>query len=175
MIHIWRPWKLSIFQDPPPPPLLSIYVQNSSTPLTLDVQFQTNPHLQMITIQLKENIIQGWLFMLSGPSFRSPFVFSINSFILSGFPLTSFHLVDASLSAFSWLYTLVCAVVSIKCLLSIINHIFSTYFAINLFFFHNVYKLWNNNHTVDVNERNQNKSKTKSRHIQIDHGFCCSI
>ena len=49
--------------------------------------------------------------MLPGPSFRSVFVFSINSLILSGFPLTSFHLAEASLSAFSWLYTLVCAVV----------------------------------------------------------------
>ena len=43
--------------------------------------------------------------MLSGPSFRSAFVFSINSL----FPLTSFHLVEPSLSAFSWLYTVVCA------------------------------------------------------------------
>ena len=48
--------------------------------------------------------------MLSGPSFRSAFVFGINSLILSGFPSTSFHLADASLSPFSWLYTLVCAV-----------------------------------------------------------------
>ena len=31
MIHIWGPWKLSI------------YVQYSSTPLTLDIQFQANP------------------------------------------------------------------------------------------------------------------------------------
>ena len=36
-------------------------------------------------------------------------------------------------------------------------------------------KLWNNNRTMHVNERNQNKSKTKSRHIQIDHAFYCSI
>ena len=49
--------------------------------------------------------------MLSGPSFRSVFVFSINSLIFSGFSLTSFHLAEASLSAFSWLYTLRCAVV----------------------------------------------------------------
>ena len=49
--------------------------------------------------------------MLSGPSFRSAFVFGINSLILSGFPSTSFHLAEASLSAFSWLYTLECAVV----------------------------------------------------------------
>ena len=49
--------------------------------------------------------------MLSGPSFMSAFVLSINSLILSGFSLTSFHLVEASSSAFSWLYTLNCAVV----------------------------------------------------------------
>ena len=45
------------------------------------------------------------------PSIRSSFVFSMNSLILHGFPLASFHLAEASLSAFSWLYTLVCAVV----------------------------------------------------------------
>ena len=49
--------------------------------------------------------------MLSGPSFRSVFIFSINSLILSGLPLTSFHLAEASLSVFSWLYTHECAVV----------------------------------------------------------------
>ena len=36
-------------------------------------------------------------------------------------------------------------------------------------------KLWNNNRTVHVNERNQNKSKTKSRHIQVDHALFFSI
>ena len=40
-------------------PSLSIYVENSSTSLTLDVQFQMNPPLQMATNQLKENIIHG--------------------------------------------------------------------------------------------------------------------
>ena len=53
MIHIWRPWKLSNFQGPPTP--LSIYVQNSSTPLTLDVQFQTN--FKPTANQLKENTV----------------------------------------------------------------------------------------------------------------------
>ena len=48
--------------------------------------------------------------MLSSPSFRSAFVFSIDSLILSGFPLNSFYLAEASLSAFLWLYTVVCAV-----------------------------------------------------------------
>ena len=49
--------------------------------------------------------------MLSGPSFRSAFVLSINSLVLYGFHLTSFYLAEASLSAFLWLYTLACAVV----------------------------------------------------------------
>ena len=35
--------------------------------------------------------------MLSCLSFRLVFVFSINSLILSGFPLTSFHLAEANL------------------------------------------------------------------------------
>ena len=47
--------KLSDFQDPPPP--LSTYVRKSSTPLTLDVQFQTTPPppppLQIIMNRLK--------------------------------------------------------------------------------------------------------------------------
>ena len=36
--------------------------------------------------------------MLSGRSFRSAFVFITNSLILPGFPLTSFHLVEANLA-----------------------------------------------------------------------------
>ena len=52
--------KIGQFSRPSTP--LSRYVQDYSTPLTLDVQFQTNPLLlQIITNQLKENIIQGWL------------------------------------------------------------------------------------------------------------------
>ena len=118
MIHIWRPWKLPNFQDHPPP--LSIYVQISSNPLTLDVQFQTNLP--------SPNDKQSWspIYMLSNPSFRSAFVFSINSLILPGFSLTSFNCAEASLSAFSWLYTLVCVVVKKfrKCLLFIITLFF---------------------------------------------------
>ena len=36
-------------------------------------------------------------------------------------------------------------------------------------------KLWNNNRTVHMNERNQKKNKTKSRNIQTDHAFYYSI
>ena len=49
--------------------------------------------------------------MLLGPSFRPVFIFSINSLIFSGFPLTSFHVAEPSLSAFLWLYTFACAAV----------------------------------------------------------------
>ena len=48
--------------------------------------------------------------MLTGPSLRSAFIFSINSLILPGFPLTSFHLAEASLSISLWLCTLVSAI-----------------------------------------------------------------
>ena len=40
---------------------LPIYVQICSSPLTLDIQLQMKPPLQVITNQLKENIVQGWL------------------------------------------------------------------------------------------------------------------
>ena len=39
----------------------------------------------------------------------------------------------------------------------------------------NVNTLWNNNCTVHLNQRNQIKSKTKPRHIQIDHALYFSI
>ena len=71
--------------------------------------------------------------MLSGPSFSSAFAFSVNS-------LTSLQLAEASLSAFSWLYIFVCAVFQKDHKMSfvIIIHIFSTHFAINMFYMHNL-------------------------------------
>ena len=96
-IHIRRPWKLSNFQDPPP--RLSSYVQNSSNPSTLDVQFQTNsPPLQMITSQLhqlKWNIILGWL------------LYVIRSFLQVGFPfqyqLINILWLSIAFISFSWI------------------------------------------------------------------------
>ena len=72
--HYWNPrgWYIydvhdncSIFKNSHP---LSIYVQSPSTPLTLDVQFQTTfPlfFLQIITNQLKENMIQGYSYVIN--------------------------------------------------------------------------------------------------------------
>ena len=74
------------------PTPLSIYVQNSSTLRTLDVHFQMNPLSpnDNQSIKRKHNPKDHY-FILSGSFFRSTFV-SINSLTLSGFPLTSFHL-----------------------------------------------------------------------------------
>ena len=77
---------IQIVQFSRPPIPLSSFVQHFATPFTSDVQFQTtSPPIQMISYQLKGNIILGWLLylILSGLSFRSAFVFSINSLILS--------------------------------------------------------------------------------------------
>ena len=108
--------------------------------------------------------------MLSGPSFRPAFVFSINSLIMSGFPLISFHLAKTSLD-----FKLSCVQLS----KIIYNYSYFWYSFSNqsvlLAQLENVNKLWNNNRNVYVKEQNQNKSKTKSRHIQIEHVLYCSI
>ena len=106
--------------------------------------------------------------------FRSAFVFSAFDFFSCSWSLTI---------CFSCGFIFLCVKLSkniTKCLLFIIIHIFSTHFEINLFYLHNfnienVNKLWSNNSTVHVNKRNQNKNKTKLRHIQIDLAFYCSI
>ena len=53
-----------------------------------------------MTILLDQVLPSGW-FLFSGSTHK----------ILPGFSLTSFHLAEAFLSAFLWLYTFVCAVV----------------------------------------------------------------
>ena len=175
MIHTWRPWKLSNFQDPPLP--LSIYVQNSSNPLTLDVQFQTNTPSLDDNHQLKENKILGWLLY----AIRSAFVFSINSLILSGFPLTCFHSAEVLLSAFSWLYTpsWLYAVDQKHHEMSFITiHFFSTYFSINMFFY---WTTWKRKQTMEeqmhrVCERtNKIKPETKPGHVTLKLTTRCSI
>ena len=69
-------------------------------------------------------------YMLTCPQFRSAFILSIYSLTLSGFPLTSFHLAEASLSCFSWLYALVCAVVQIYHEISFIYNYFQYSFLV---------------------------------------------
>ena len=107
------PCQLSNFQDspcpsttrvlPPPWPWTSNFKRTPLPPSPNDKQSIKRKHNPRMTI------ISTWL--LSGPFFRSSFVFSINSLTLFGFPLISFHLAQASLSAFSWLYILMCVAV----------------------------------------------------------------
>ena len=133
MTHIWRPWKFPNFRDPSLP--LSIYVQNSSIPLTLDVQFEMNPSSPNDNQSIKRKHNPRMTIMCYQVLLSSAFVFSINLLISSGFPLTSFQLAEASLCAFFfWLYTLTCR----KFVLFIIIDTFSTHFATNLFYLHNL-------------------------------------
>ena len=56
------------FLGPPTPyPSLSIYVKNSSTTLTLDAQFQTNPPPLFPNDKqsIKKSMIQRWLFYVT--------------------------------------------------------------------------------------------------------------
>ena len=79
--------------------------------------------------------------MLSVPSFRSTFVFSINLSILSGLPLTSLIQRKSHYLLFCGLFIRLCELLSkkiTKCLLFIINHMFSTRFTISLFYFNNL-------------------------------------
>ena len=143
------------------PPLhpLSINVQNSSNPLTLDVQFQRNPPL-MITNQLKENIIQGWLlyviesFLEVGFRFQYQLInlawlsfdfFSFSwsltfYFLVSGFILLCVQLSKISRNVFNlWLFSFLGLILQWTCFIS------TTW---------KLKKLWNNNRTVYLKQRN---------------------
>ena len=74
--------------------------------LVPDISFR----LGMIHIMTSMHVVQ-YSRPLTSFVLLCAFIFSINLLILSGFPSASFHLVETSQSAFSWLYTLVCAVV----------------------------------------------------------------
>ena len=57
----------------------------------------TNAANQIRPSQLKENIIQGWLWYVIRSSIQVGVFFSISLLILSGFPLNFFHLAEANL------------------------------------------------------------------------------
>ena len=153
--------KIVQFSRPPHPCLSASYILLPPWLWTSNFKRTPSLFLQMTTNQLKESITQRWLFMLSGPSFRLPFVFSINSLILSGFSLTFFHLAESSLSAFSCFSKNI-----MKCLLFIIIHIFSTHFVISLFHLHNLKTYTNYGTTIPLCMwTNEIKTKTKSSHI----------
>ena len=75
--------------------------------------------------------------MLSDPSFKFALVFSINSSILSGFPLACFHLAEASYLLFHG-FILLCVQLSKNITKFIIFHIFVTHFATRRFYILNL-------------------------------------
>ena len=137
MIHIWPPWKLSNFQAPHPHCPSASEILPPPRPWTSN--FKRIPHLppfHMITNQLKENIIQGWL------------LYVIRSFLQVGFhfhcQLINHVWVSFDFLSLSWSHYLLfrgfiylCEQLSknnTKCLLFIIIHIFNTHFATTCLF-----------------------------------------
>ena len=171
----------SVFKTPYP---LVHYVQNSPPPWTWKSNLRRTlpppPRIQMITNQLKENIIQGWLWYVIRSvlqvGFR--FLYELINLVWLFFDFFSFRW---SLTTFFFvaLYSCACSCPKISQNFFVCNYSHFWYsFCNQLVLFarlENVSKPWNNSRTVQVKERNQNKSKTKSRHIQIDEGFYCSI
>ena len=121
--------------------------------------FRWAPSLKMITNQLKKNINKGRLLYVVKSFLRLAFTFSINSLILSGFPLIYFHLDEASLSTYSWLYTLLTVVVQ-KYHKMYFIHIYSAHFAIKICF---ICKTWKRKKTMEQKSHHtcaRMKSKT---------------
>ena len=74
MTHIWRPWKLSNFQVPPPPCQFTSKIFPLPWSWTSNFKW-THPPLQMKTNRLKENIIEGWLLCVIGSFLQIGFRF----------------------------------------------------------------------------------------------------
>ena len=71
---LFKGWSVQFSRTPTPP--LSIYVQNSSSPMILDAQFQTNPPLpSLLHTIIKRKHNPRMTIMLSGPSFRSAIIY----------------------------------------------------------------------------------------------------
>ena len=111
MIHVWHPSKLSNFQDPSLPlvhlRLIFFHPLDFGRPISNE---PSSSSLQMITNQLKENIIQGWLSYVVRPFLEVGFGFQyqlINLVWLS-FEFFSF---SWSLTIYSFLafYSCVCS------------------------------------------------------------------
>ena len=100
MVHIrgdthMTSMKIVQFSRPPPVHLGPKFFH----PLILDVQFQMNlPPLQMMTNQLKENIIQGWLLHFCRSFFQSGFRFR--------YQLINLVCLSSDFFPFSWRFTI---------------------------------------------------------------------
>ena len=101
-----------IFKTPPPPHPFFYLHPTFVYPLDLGRPISNDPNPSPNANQsIKRKHNPRKTIMFSCHFFWSAFLFTINSLILSGFSLFSFHLAQASLSPFLSLYTIVCAVV----------------------------------------------------------------
>ena len=170
-MHIWSPRKLSNFQEPWPNSKL---IPPPWRPISNDPP----PFLQMITNQLKENIIQRWLLYVTKSFLQVSFHFQYQLINLAWLFFTSFHLAEASLSAFLWLYTFVCNCP--KMLRNIFYIWLFTFLVLILQSTCFICTIWKCKQTIEQQqqracEQNQNESETKSGHIQIGHACYCSM
>ena len=142
MIHIWRPWKISNFREPPLLPPLSIYVQTYSTPLTLDVKFQTNPLSSPNdnqSIKRKHNLRMTIIYDHVLPSDWFSFSVSTHWSCLAFLWLLFIKVKPHDLLFRDFILFCVQLLKNItKYLLFIIIHIFSTHFPIRLLYLHNL-------------------------------------
>ena len=144
---------------PPPWPLTSNFKQTPppSPNDTQSIKIKHNPRMAIISYQVF-------------PSGRLPFSVSINSLILSGFPLTSFHLAEVN---HYLLFRGFIFLISKRFLKSfLVLFLQSTCF---------IYITSKRKQTMEQQPHHacewtkSNNKQKKSLHIQIDHAFCCSI
>ena len=105
--YIWRPWTLSIFQEPHSPCLSKSKI---FPPVDLGRLISNEPPLQMTTNQLKENIIQWWL------------LYVVKSFLQVGFrfqyQLINLVWLSFDFFSFSWSLTICSFVALYSCVSS---------------------------------------------------------
>ena len=99
--------KVVQFSRPSPPCPSTFNIFPSPWPCMFNFKRPPSPNINQ---SIKRKQSKDDYYMLSGPSFRLAFVFSINSLILSGFPMIYLPLAEASLAAFfAVLYYCVCS------------------------------------------------------------------
>ena len=135
-IHIWRPWKLSSFQEDSACPSCKIRPKFFH-PLDLGHPIPNKAPSQMIINLLKENIIQGWLLYVIRSFFQVSFRFQ--------YQLINLVWLSIDVFPFSWNLTICffCGLMKLsksitKWLLYINIQIFSTHFSINRFNLHDL-------------------------------------
>ena len=125
MIHIWPP---------------TFLVQNFFHPLDLGRLISNDPPFQMITNQLKKNMIQRWLYVIrSFLQVGFHFQYQLINLVWLSFDFFSLSWRPHDLVFCGFIFLSVQLSKNItKCLLFIIIHVLCAHLAINLFYLHNM-------------------------------------